>query len=180
MIVKIFASGIKASQAPEVRSATTTAVCKLMLTSVIQDEGLLAQIVNLYFDPVTKENAGVMQTLSYFLPVYCHSKRENMELMANIAGGVMHAAVELSQDLEEGAEMVGIGVVGNMVTDWTDARKLVVQDEMAMDWDAVGRRQGQTVNGDNHLILAARVLERALHHGCSSKLSLLLRPPQSS
>ena len=92
----------------------------------------------------------------------------------------MHAAVELSQDLEEGAEMVGLGVVGNMLTDWTDARKLVIQDEIAMDWDAVGRRQSQAVNGDIHLTLAERVLERALHHGCSSKRGPLLRPPQSS
>lgn len=170
-ILKVFAKGMKAEHTPEVQSAAITALCKLMLTSVIQDEDLLKQAVVCYFDPATKENAGVRQALSYFLPVFCHSRRENMEKMARVAAGVMHALVDMSEELEEGEDMVGLSVVGNMLVDWTDARQLVVQDEAAVSWDEAGKKEVRSVNGDIHLDLAGSLLERAMHHGCSSKHS---------
>lgn len=169
-ILKSFAKGMKAANTPDVQSAATTALCKLMLTSVIQDEDLLKQVVICYFDPATTENAGVRQALSYFLPVYCHSRRENMERMANVAGGVMHTLVDLSEELDEGKEMVGISVVGNMLVDWTDARKLVIQDAASASWDEAGKKEIRAVNGDIHLNLAESLLERALSHGCSSMI----------
>ena len=140
-----------------------------MLTSVIQDEDLLKQVVICYFDPATKDNAGVRQALSYFLPVYCHSRRENMERMASVAGGIMHALIDLSEELEEGEEMVGVSTVGNMLVDWTDARKLVVQDEASVSWDEAGKKEVKVVNCDIHLDLADSLLERAINHGCSSE-----------
>ena len=168
-ILKIFAKGMKADHTPDVQAAVIIALCKLMLTSVIQDEDLLKQTVICYFDPATKDNAGVRQTLSYFLPVYCHSRRDNMEKMASVAGGVMHSLVDLSEELEEGEEMVGVNTVGNMLVDWTDARKLVVQDEAAISWDEVGKKEVKAINGDIHLDLAGSLLERVISHGCSSK-----------
>ena len=140
-----------------------------MLTSVVDDQELLKQVVICYFDPETKENAGVRQALSYFLPVYCHSRRENMERMAMVATGVIHAVVDLSEELEEGEDMVGLSVVGNMLVDWTDARKLVVQDEASVSWDETGKKEVRTVNSDIHLDLAQSLLEQATSHGCSSK-----------
>ena len=174
-IFKIFSKGMKAEHAPEVQSAATTALCKLMLTSVIQDEDLLKQAVICYFDPATKENAGVRQALSYFLPVYCHSRRENMEKMARVAGSVMHALVDLAEELDEGEEMVGTSLVANMLVDWTDARKLVVQDEATISWDEAGKKEVKSVNGDIHLDLAESLLENAMNHGCSSKLFAILQ-----
>ena len=168
-VSKIFARGMKAEHAPDVQAAATIALCKLMLTSVIRDEDLLKQIVVCYFDPTTKDNAGVRQALSYFLPVYCHSRRENMERMANVAGGVMHLLVDMSEEIEAGEEMVGIGTVGNMLVDWTDARKLIVQNETTISWDEAGRKEVKAVNGDIHLNLAESLLQRAMNHGCSSK-----------
>lgn len=173
-ILKIFAKGIKAEHTPDVQAAATTALCKLMLTSVIQDEDLLKQIIVCYFDPATKDNAGVRQALSYFLPVYCHSRRENMERMASIAGGVMHSLVDMSEELEDGEEMVGVSTVGNMLVDWTDARKLVVQDAASISWDEAGKKEVKAVNCDIHLDLAESLLERAMNHGCSSKKTRLL------
>lgn len=160
---------MKAEHTPDVQAAATVALCKLMLTSVIQDDDLLKQIVICYFDPATKDNAGVRQALSYFLPVYCHSRRENMERMASVAGGVMHSLVDMSEELEEGEEMVGVSTVGNMLVDWTDARKLVVQDEASVSWDEAGKKEVKAVNGDIHLDLAESLLERATNHGCSSE-----------
>ena len=171
-ICKIFAKGIKAQHTPDVQSAATIALCKLMLSSVINDGDLLRQLVVCYFDPSTKQNAGVRQALSYFIPVYCHSRKENMERMASIVAGTIHAIVELSEELEEGEDMVGLNVVGNMLVDWTDARKLVVHNDAAIGWDEAGKKEIQTVDGDIHLDLAVSVLERAMNPSCSSKQPL--------
>ena len=170
-VLKIFAKGMKAQHSPEVQSAATTALCKLMLTSVIKDQDLLKQAVICFFDPALKDNIGVRQALSYSLPVYCHSRRENMERMASVAGGIMHAVVDLSEGLNEGEEMVSIGMVGNMLVDWTDARKLIIQNEGSVRWDEAGKKEIKAVNGDLHLVLAEDLLTRALNHGCSSKSS---------
>ncbi|KAL8722817.1 MAG: hypothetical protein Q9225_000766 [Loekoesia sp. 1 TL-2023] len=168
-VYKIFSKGLKASDAPEVQSAATIALCKLMLTSVIREEELLKQLVTLFFDPATKENAAVTQALSYFLPVFCHSKRENMELMSAVAPGVVHAQVSLADEMDEEGEAIGISAVGNMLVDWTDARKLVVQDAAAVSWNEAGGKEVKAVNGDIHLSLADSLLERALSHGCSKE-----------
>ena len=168
-LLRIFGKGLKAQQTPEVQSAAIAALCKLMLTSVINDEDLLKQAVICLFDPATRENAAVRQALSYSLPVYCHSRRDNMERMANVAGAVMHAVVNLSEELEEDEEMVGINIVGNMLVDWTDARKLVVQDEASVSWDEAGKTEVKAANGDIHLVLAESLLERALDRACSSE-----------
>ena len=168
-VFKVFSKGMKAENTPDVQMAAVTALCKLMLTMVIQDDDLFKQAVICYFDPATKENAGVRQILSYFLPVYCHSRKDNMERMARVAAGVVHAIVEMSEELDEGDEMVGIMLVGNILVDWTDARKLVVQDEAAISWDEAGKKESKAVDGNIHLDLAVSLLERAIIHGSSSK-----------
>ncbi|KAI4175559.1 MAG: hypothetical protein LQ343_001550 [Gyalolechia ehrenbergii] len=166
-VYKIFSKGLKAFHTPEVQSAATTALCKLMLTSVVRDDELLKQLVTIFFDPATKGNAAVTQALSYFLPVFCHSKRGNMELMSAIAAGVIHTQVNLADEMDEEEEAIGINMVGNMLIDWTDARKLVVQATAAVSWDEAGEKEVKAVNGDVHLVLADSLLERALNHGCS-------------
>ncbi|KAL8835692.1 MAG: hypothetical protein Q9170_003231 [Blastenia crenularia] len=166
-VYKIFSKGLKAFHAPDVSSAAATALCKLMLTSVVRDKELLRQLVVLFFDPATKENAAVTQALSYFLPVFCHSKRENMELMAAVAVDVIHSQINMSDEMDEEEGAIGINVVGNMLVDWTDARKLVVLDAAAVSWNEAGEKEVKAVNGDIHLTLADSLLERALNHGCS-------------
>ena len=167
-VLKMFSKGIRAEHTPDVQAAATIALCKLMLTSVIRDEELLKQVVVCYFDPATKDNAEVRQALSYFLPVYCHSRRENMARMAKVAGAVMHSVVNMSEELEEGLEMVGVSTIGTMLVDWTDTRKLVVKDETAISWDEAGRQEVGS-GGEIHLDLAEDLLQRAMTYGCSSK-----------
>lgn len=169
-VLKIFSKGLKATHATEVQGAATIAVCKLLLTGVIQDEDLLKQTIICYFDPATRDNAVVRQALSYFLPVYTNSRRENMERIAVVAPGVLHAVVGLVDELDEEEEMVGIGVVGNMLVDWTDARKLVIQDEVHVGWDEAGRRNAKPINGDIHLDLAANLLTKVMGQNCTSRL----------
>lgn len=170
-IFKTFSKGLKATHSTEVQGAATIAVCKLLLTGVIQDEDLLKQTIICYFDPDTRENAVVRQALSYFLPVYSNSRRENMERMATVAPGVLHAMVSLVEGLDEEEEMVGIGVVGNMLVDWTDARKLVIPDEAHVGWDEAGRREVKAINGDIHLDLAANLLTKIMGHNCTSRFT---------
>ncbi|KAL8659849.1 MAG: hypothetical protein Q9226_000214 [Calogaya cf. arnoldii] len=166
-VYKIFGKGLKASTAAEVQSAATSALCKLMLTSVFRDEDLLKQLVMLFFDPAAKENAAVTQALSYFLPVFCHSRRENMEMMAAISASVVHNQVNLADEMDEEDGAIGVNMIGNMLVDWTDARKLVVQDASSIGWDEAGGKGTRAVDGDIHLTLAECLLERALAHGCS-------------
>lgn len=169
---KVLGKSLKAVNAPEVQLAGTTALCKLMLTNIISDEDLLKQAVICYFDPATKENAGTRQALSYFLPVYCHSRRENMEMMATVAPSILHAVLSLVEEMDEEDEMVGTAVVGNMLVDWTDARKLVIQDKDSLGWDEAGKRKIKAVNGDIHLDLAKTLLEKVMGHGCTSMSNL--------
>jgi len=179
-IFKVFSKGLKATQAPDVQSAATTALCKLMLTNILTEEELLKQLVICYFEPATKENAAMRQALSYFLTVYCHSRRENMERMGNVVPGIIHAIVGLGEELEDDEEMVGMGVVVNMLIEWTDARKLVVQDAAAVSWDEAGRKEIRAVNGDIHLGMAESLLERVMGHGCPSKCLPLSGKPSFS
>ncbi|KAL8667805.1 MAG: hypothetical protein Q9202_000270 [Teloschistes flavicans] len=166
-VYKIFSKGLKASHTPEVQSVATTALCKLMLTSIIRDEELLKQLVVLFFDPACKENGAITQALSYFLPVFSHSKRENMKMMAAVAAGVVHTQVNLADELDEEEETVGVNVVGNMLVDWTDPRKLVIPGVASAGWDEAGGKGVMGVDGEIHLTLADSLLERALSHGCS-------------
>lgn len=145
-----------------------------MLTSVIQDDDLLKQMVICYFDPATKENGAVQQALSYFLPVYCHSKRDNMERMAAVTPAIVHTLLNLGEELDEGEEMVGITAVCAMLVDWTDARKLVVQDDARVSWDEAGKKEMKAINGDVHLDLAEALLEQIMSNSCTSKLCLVI------
>ena len=171
-INKLYIKGIKAEHTPEVQSAAITASSKLMLTSVVYDEDLLKQIVICYFDPVTKGNAGVRQALSYFLPVFCYSRRVNMERMASIVAAVMHTLATLSDELEEGEAMVGLNVIGTMLVDWTDPRKLVTQDQAAVGWDEAGNQEANLADVESHLDIAKSLLKSAMNHGCSGKSSI--------
>ena len=169
-IFKVFSKALKAKHTPDVQFTATTALCKLMLTNVIENDDLLKQLVLCYFEPETKGNAGLRQALTYFLPVYCHSRRENMERMGRIVPSIMQSMIGLGEELDEEEDLVDIGVVATMLVDWTDARKLVVQGT-GVSWNEAGKQEELAVNGDIHLEIAESLLDRAMTHSCSSKLS---------
>ena len=169
-VFKVFGKTLKTVNSPEVQAAGVMALCKLMLLNVIQEEDLIKQTVICYFDPATKGNAAVRQALSYFLPVYCYSRRSNMECVASVAPAVLHHMLSLVEESNEEEEIVGISVVGSMLIDWTDARKLVAQNDQS-SWDEIGKREVKSVNGDIHLNFAQALLDRIMSHGCTSELS---------
>jgi condensin complex subunit 3 len=159
-IHKTFAKGLRA---PDTAVQTTgcVALCKLMLVGALSSPDLLRQLVLAYFDPETRANPSLRQALTYFLPVYCHSRRQNAEAMARVAVGVIHNLSERANDLEEDEEMVGMSLVVAQLCDWTDPRKCV---------PLAGAAAGE--EADSHVVLAEEVLEKILSPSCSSKSGL--------
>ena len=157
-IQKSFLRSLK-SQSPSVAAAGTTALSKLMLPNVLNDPEMLKALVLAYFSPETQTNPAQRQALTYFLPVYCHSRRANAERMARVAVSVMHTLLNVKEELEEdeeGAERVGLSVIANQSVDWTDGRKIVGADEKK-DEDGP----------EPHLALAETLLDRVATAGCN-------------
>ncbi|OBT84466.1 hypothetical protein VE02_06450 [Pseudogymnoascus sp. 03VT05] len=164
-LLKVYLKALKnGSKGPEVQAATTVAVCKLLLGRVIQDSDaandLLKTLIVAYFDPSTQSNQGVRQTLSYFLPVYSYSRKENQDRIRSVAVDAFHALYNIHESLDdedEDIEMVSLSVIGAHLVDWTDPRKCYVPGNSMSLADEGARK---AVNGDVHLDLASDILDR--------------------
>jgi condensin complex subunit 3 len=164
LIKPIFKMFSKSLRIPDngVQTNGCVALSKLMLMGTIHDPDLLKQMVLAYFDPETKANPSLRQSLTYFLPVYCHSKRENAEALARVAVSIIHTLADRAEDLDEEEEMVGINLVTAQICDWTDPRKNVtILENISPD--------NQPRELDGHIVLAQEVLEKILSPGCNSK-----------
>jgi condensin complex subunit 3 len=159
-LVKAFTKALKSSTSQEVQAAATMALCKLLLTRILVDTDLLRHLVTLFFDPASRDNAAARQALSYFLPAFAHSKKENMELLASVAPAVMHSVVGFQDEIEEDEEVVSASTVGGMLVEWTDARRLVSLDTMT---------DTNPSDGDIHLNLAISLLERIQASTCTKE-----------
>lgn len=153
-----------------------------MLSGVVIDEDLLRALVIAYFDPSTAGNLALRQALTYFLPVYCHSRRENQERMGRITVPALHSLTLLSESIDgddEGdEEMVGLTVIAAHLVDWTDPRKLISLDSLGEAREINSRKTvaARPVNTDVHLNLARDVLEKMCSAGCNSNSSPLRFP----
>ena len=165
----MFSKALKTNQNPEVQSVAATALCKLLLVNVVHDGDLLKQTVVSFFDHETNGNAGLKQALSYSIPVYCYSKRENMEQMAQISGDIIRTIIDMSDELGDEEEMIGVSKVGSLLVDWTDARKLVNLDDVASSFGTTLDNAPKAIDADPHLTLAQGILHHSLSHRCSSK-----------
>jgi condensin complex subunit 3 len=174
-LLKVYLKALKSgSKSPEVQAAATIAVSKLMLGRVIADsstaiDDLLKTLVVLYFDPSTAHNQGVRQTLSYFLPVYSFSRKENQDRVRKVALDALHKLFEVQETLDDDgdaeSEMVGLGTIGAHLVDWTDPRKCYVPGNQLTLSDEGAKK---AVNGDVHLYFARDLLEK-LDSGISRK-----------
>lgn len=81
---KLLVWAMKANDSADVQSTACEIVCKLMLSSIIQDEDLLKVLVQLYFDPEYAGNTVMRQILTYFLPVYCFCRTRNQESLQKV------------------------------------------------------------------------------------------------
>ena len=164
---KVFTKALKAETVPEVQTAAVVSLCKLLLTRALVDPDLLKHLVTLFFNPASRSNVAVRQALSYFLPAFAYSRRENMELLASTVSGVMHSVVSFQDDIEEDEEAVSAVTVGTMLAEWTDVRKLVSLDQ-APSYDSTGASASTILsNGDIHANLAITLLERIQASACT-------------
>ena len=161
----------------EVQSAACTAICKLMLRGVFTDEDLLKSLVVAYFDPATAANLSLRQALTYFLPVYCHSRVENQARMQRVVLPALRNLMLVHENLDDDQEMVGLNVIGAHLVDWTDPRKLFVGPNSTTDVVVVG--PGVVNNAQVHLRLANDLLERISSSTCHrTSPSLTMNIPQ--
>ncbi|KAF2455536.1 nuclear condensing complex subunit [Lineolata rhizophorae] len=156
-----------------VQTPATTALSKLYLSSVFKDPALLHSLVLAFFNPDTRANPHLRQALTYFLPVYCHSRAENQLRLARVAVGALRVLVGVREELEvdgEGAEedMVGLAVVAGCLAEWTDPRRVV---GFSSDGAAGSGDASKVVSGDvnAHMLLAEDVLERVGASGCGKE-----------
>lgn len=163
-LYRMFAKGIKNDDATEVQATAAEVVCKLMLAQVIKDDELLKVLVVAYFDPATVDNQSLRQILTYFFPVYCHSRPESQCRMASIVVATVHALMVLRDGLGEEEEMVSPTTIASQLADWTDPRKNVGGGVQA----GKGGIQERVVDPDVQVDLAGEVLAR-LSGGCNSK-----------
>jgi condensin complex subunit 3 len=157
--LKTFSKSLKSDDLG-VQSTGANALAKTMLGQLITDVDLLRQLVVAFFDPDTSSNAHLRQSLTYFLPVYCHSRVENARRMVEITPSVIAKLWTLRDSLlddadvdDEGSDgMVQLGKVGQMLLDWTDPRKIFGFAEAA----------GAAVDGatELHFLLADNLLDR--------------------
>ncbi|KAF3009611.1 hypothetical protein E8E13_006938 [Curvularia kusanoi] len=173
-----------ASENMRVSSIACEAAQKLVLPNLLPPETteeIVEAFTILYFDPEasSKKKPAVTQALSYFMPVFCHSKIRNAQLMANIAVSVVSKLLSMREDIVEEeveAEMVGWPVITGHLSDWTDGRKVFGQTTVGTD----GKTTLSAESELPHLVLAINILERALTSTCSKEerkplLSLLTK-----
>ncbi|KAL6706345.1 chromosome condensation complex Condensin, subunit G [Coniothyrium glycines] len=145
------------------------AASKLLLLGVLpapQTAEIVKKFAITYFDPETAQNPALRQALSYFLPVFCHSKLKNTRLMAQIAVPIVSKLLLMREEIveeEDIDEMVGWPVITAHLADWTDGRKVVGATELGLD----GKESTTAEAEEAHIQLANEVLERALTSTCS-------------
>jgi condensin complex subunit 3 len=167
LVLKAFSKSLKSAD-PVVQAIGAAGLAKAMLSRLITDSDLLKQLVITFFDPDSVSNAQLRQSLSYFLPVYCHSRADNATRMATIACAVIGRLTTLrdarleDDDADAGGSaeaMVSISQVANMLLDWTDPRKIVGFVDPSTS-AADGRRDNAAPAANAHFVLAEAVLER--------------------
>lgn len=190
-LLKVFAKSLKHNSPASVQAASATALSKLLLTNTFTPSGpnvpesikelnessvdaLLQSLVVSYFHPRTRENPVLRQALTYFFPVYCHSRITNMQRMRRIAVPVVRAVLNASEDFfsleaEENSdgdidESVGEREVKAIMTnltgmliEWTDERRVV-----GLGGDNNSVTTSTNAIGFMHLALVKDILERIL------------------
>jgi condensin complex subunit 3 len=188
-ITKVLLKAFNNSDNKRMNLIACTAASKLLLLGILPPAPtaeILKAFTLTYFDPEAAANPALRQALSYFLPVFCHSKLKNAQLMAQIAVPIMSKLLLMREETldEEVDEMVGWPVITAHLSEWTDGRKVVGATELGLD----GKTSTSAEAEEPHISLSIEVLERVLTSTCSkderkpllSLLSKLFIAPSSS
>lgn len=165
-MLKAFKKAVKNEDA-RVQSTAALSLSKLFLARTVTDPSLLQLLLLTYFspNPETRGNAATRQTLTYFLPVYARSRRENAEAIIAVTIPLLRELMILAEEAEEDDEMltdwIGLNAVGAQIADWTDPRRVIGIE--------IPEKAGARVDGAVHLLLASQLLARILTQGCSKE-----------
>ncbi|KAF8460649.1 nuclear condensing complex subunit [Kalaharituber pfeilii] len=184
-LYKLLSKALKLEDNVEVQAAAAEVTCKLMLAQVIKDEDvsnnlpflytLLKALVVAYFDLLTRDNMYLRQILSYFFPVYCHSRAENQSRMQEIAAAALHALVVIYDSLEADEEMVAPTLIATHLVDWTDPRKQVGGSARKPSIAIAGPKFTESVVDPSvHVKLANDLLDRMTSSSCHKEERKLL------
>jgi condensin complex subunit 3 len=192
-LLKVYAKALKSSSPADVQSGAATALSKLLLSNTFTPSGsnvppaikelnessveaLLQSLIVSFFHPRTRENPVLRQALTYFFPVYCHSRLANTERMRRVAVPVVRAVLGAAEEFfsleaEEDSdgdidETIGereikalmTQVVG-MLVEWTDERRVV---GLGGESVLTGAPASSSAHGYVHLALVRDILERIL------------------
>lgn len=192
-LLKVYAKALKSSSPADVQSGSATALSKLLLTNTFTPSGsnvppaikelnessveaLLQSLIVSFFHPRTRENPVLRQALTYFFPVYCHSRLANTDRMRRVAVPVVRAVLGAAEEFfsleaEEDSdgdidETIGereikalmTQVVG-MLVEWTDERRVI---GLGGENVLTGASASSSAHGYVHLALVRDILERVL------------------
>lgn len=165
--MKVMLKGI-ASENTGVGRVACEAAQKLVLHSLLPEEEtseIVRAFTLTYFDPDGQNRPAIIQALGYFLPVFCHSKLKNAQIMAGTAVQIIGKLLIIRDEVDEDedSEMVGWPKITAYLADLTDGRKVVGQTETGSD----GKISSSAESEVPHIMLAVEVLERALTSTCS-------------
>ncbi|EGC46889.1 nuclear condensin complex subunit 3 [Histoplasma capsulatum var. duboisii H88] len=203
-LLRVFAKSLKANSPPIVQTAAVTSLAKLLLTGTLSPSGpnipssikelnensidtLLQALVLSFFNPRTQDNLALRQALTYFLPVYCHSRPANAQHMRKIAVSVVHSVLSAADDFysleadedsdgeiddsvgEKEIKSLMSNVVG-MLAEWTDDRRIVgLGGEAQLPGLSVAPNVTPFRPSDSlHLALMRDILQRLLGVGSTS------------
>ena len=162
VFLKAFASDIAS-----INIAACTAASKLLLHGTFPPAStlpILRAFTLAYFNPESALNPALRQSLSYFLPVFCHSKLKNAHLMAQVAVPAIKQLLSMREDIDdEDEDMVGWPIICAHLSEWTDGRKVVGATELSLEGKMVSSKSSE----EPHAHLAIEILERALTSTCS-------------
>ncbi|KAI5288293.1 hypothetical protein KEM54_005321 [Ascosphaera aggregata] len=195
-VLKVFAKALRPGCPQSVQAAATISLSKLLLTGTLSPNGrtvtqniremngkavdqLLQALILAYFNPGTKDNLILRQALTYFLPVYCHSRSANAKHMCRIAVsmvGIILAAAEeyfsLEAEEDSDGELIDgesgekevralMSSVVGMLIEWTDERRVVDGEKV----DSLLGTPDERAHAWLHLRIAKDLLERVLGAG---------------
>ncbi|KAF2267252.1 hypothetical protein CC78DRAFT_512532 [Lojkania enalia] len=165
-VTKVFLKAFRSDNAG-ISLTACTAASKLLLLNVLPPTSvvdILKDFTIAYFNPNTATNPALRQALSYFLPVFCHSRQQNALIMAKIAIIVVQKLLVMRDGPDdEEQEMVGWPIVAGHLAEWTDGRKVVGATELGLD----GKMEIAANAEESHIALSIEVLERVLSNSCS-------------
>ncbi|KAI9291170.1 hypothetical protein K502DRAFT_344837 [Neoconidiobolus thromboides FSU 785] len=123
----------------EYLSVSVLGLCKLYLLGLLDDQEILARMIQLYFIPTTQENIKLRQSLQYFLEVYSKLNLKFQLTMSQVFTSTLIRMIDSYKQFSNQYTMVTPIQVGIQLADWTDPKKMM------------GEKDDETITNDIHL-----------------------------